>query len=66
MKMSLLLLTQINVSPKDFQSKFKDYTKNSSSVFHLNIRSLGKNFESFKDTVKAFGDFKNKEQKFIK
>ena len=36
------------VSPKDFKSKFRDYTENSFSAFHLNIRSLSKNFESFK------------------
>ena len=38
-----------HVSPKDFKSKFKGYTENSFSVLHLNIRTLGKNFESSKD-----------------
>ena len=37
------------VSSKAFQSKFKDYAKNSSSVVHLNIRSLSKSSESFKE-----------------
>ena len=37
------------VSAKDFKSKFKDYTKNSFSVLHLNITSLSKDFESFKE-----------------
>ena len=47
-KVSLLLLTQITYLQKDFKSKFKDYTENSFSVLHLNIRSLSKNLESFK------------------
>ena len=37
------------VSTKDFKSKFKDYSKNSFSVLRLNIRSLSKDFESFKE-----------------
>ena len=36
------------VSPKDFRSKFKIIPK-TLSVLHLNIRSLSKNFESFKE-----------------
>ena len=46
--MSLLLLTQITYLQKDFKSKCKDYTENSFSVLHLNIRSLSKNLESLK------------------
>ena len=42
------------VSPKDFKSKFKDYIENSFSVLHLNIRSLSKNFESFKELCNLF------------
>ena len=37
------------LSPKDFKSKFIDYTVNSLTVLHRNIRSLSKNFESFKE-----------------
>ena len=48
-KVSLLLLTQITYLQKDFKSKFKDYTENSFSVLHLNIRSLSKNLESMKN-----------------
>ena len=39
------------VSPKDFNSKFKDYTQHSFSVLHLNTRSLSKNFGSFKELI---------------
>ena len=35
------------ISPSDFNGNFKDFTENSVSVVHLNIRSLNKNFESF-------------------
>ena len=34
-------------SPKDFKSKFKDYTENSFSALHLHI--LSKNFKIFKE-----------------
>ena len=40
------------VSPDDFSRNFKDFTENSFSVLHLNIRSLNKNFESFAELVK--------------
>ena len=35
------------ISPSDFNGKFKDFTENSYSVLHLNIRSYKKNFECF-------------------
>ena len=31
----------------DFNGNFKEFTENSFSVLHLNIRSLNKNFKSF-------------------
>ena len=40
------------ISPKDFKSKFKDYTENSFSVLQINIRSISKNFEWFKELTK--------------
>ena len=36
-------------SPNDFQNKFQCFLKDSFSVLHLNIRSMNKNFESFKE-----------------
>ena len=33
--------------PDKFKAKFKDFSKNSFSVLHLNIRSINKNFEAF-------------------
>ena len=42
------------------------------SVLHANIKGINKNFETFKnysklkDTVKAFDDFRNKQQKSVK
>ena len=43
-KMSLLLLTQIT-----YHQKKKDYSQNFFSALRLNIRSLSKNFGSFKE-----------------
>ena len=36
-------------SPNDFKNNFQSYLKDSFSVLHLNIRSMNKNFESFKE-----------------
>ena len=36
-------------SPNDFQNNFQCFLKDSFSVLHLNIRSMNKNFESFKE-----------------
>ena len=33
--------------PDKFKTNFKDFSKNSFSVLHLNIRSINKNFEAF-------------------
>ena len=41
------------ISPDDFSGNFKDFTENSFSVLHLNIRSLNKNFESFAELYKS-------------
>ena len=41
------------ISPDDFSGNFKDFTENSFSVVHLNIRSLNKNFESFAELYKS-------------
>ena len=41
------------ISPDDFSGNFKDFTENSFSVLHLNIRSLNKNFESFAQLYKS-------------
>ena len=35
-------------SPNDFKNNFQYFLKDSFSVSHLNIRSMNKNFESFK------------------
>ena len=35
--------------PDKFKTNFKDFSKNSFSVVHLNIRSINKNFESFSE-----------------
>ena len=40
----------VYVSPKYFNSKFKDYTENSFPVLHLNIRRC-KSFKSFKELL---------------
>ena len=32
--------------PNKFKTNFKDFSKNSFSVLHLNIRSINKNFEA--------------------
>ena len=36
-------------SPNDFQNNFQCFLKDSFSVLNLNIRSMNKNFESFKE-----------------
>ena len=36
-------------SPIDFQNHFQCFLRDSFSVLHLNIRSMNKNFESFKE-----------------
>ena len=36
-------------SPNDFKNNFQSFLKDSFSVLHLNIRSINKNFESFKE-----------------
>ena len=36
-------------SPNDFKNNFQSFLKDSFSVLHLNIRSMNKNFESFKE-----------------
>ena len=36
-------------SPNEFQNNFQCFLKDSFSVLHLNIRSMNKNFESFKE-----------------
>ena len=41
------------ISADDFSGNFKDFTENSSSVLHINIRSLNKNFESFAEVFKS-------------
>ena len=41
------------ISPDDFSGNFKDFTENSFSVLHLNIRSLNKNFKSFAELYKS-------------
>ena len=41
------------ISPDDFSRNFKDFTENSFSVLHLNIRSLNKNFESLAELYKS-------------
>ena len=33
--------------PDKFKTNFKDFSKNSFSALHLNIRSINKNFEAF-------------------
>ena len=33
--------------PDKFKTNFKDFSKNSFSVLHLNIRSINKNFKAF-------------------
>ena len=48
MKTLTSFLDTDHVSPREFKCKFKDYTENSFSVLHLNIRSLSRNFGSFK------------------
>ena len=35
--------------PDKFKTNFKDFSKNSFSVLHLNIRSINKNFEAFSE-----------------
>ena len=35
--------------PDKFKTNFKDFSKNSFSVLHLNIRSINKNFEGFSE-----------------
>ena len=35
--------------PDKFKTNFKDFSKNSFSVLHLNIRSINKNFEPFSE-----------------
>ena len=35
--------------PNDFKNNFQSFLKDSFSVLHLNIRSMNKNFESFKE-----------------
>ena len=37
------------LTPQDFQGQFECFKKDSISVLHLNIRSMNKNFENFKD-----------------
>ena len=46
------LLDPDYISPDNFSGIFKDFTENSFSVLHLNIRSLNKNFESFAELYK--------------
>ena len=36
-------------SPNDFKNNFQSFLKDSFSILHLNIRSMNKNFESFKE-----------------
>ena len=41
------------ISPDNFNGSFKDFTENSFSVLHLNIRGLNKHFESFAELYKS-------------
>ena len=41
------------ISPDDFSGNFKDFTENSFSFLHLNIRILDKKFESFEELYKS-------------
>ena len=43
------LLDTRYLTPDKFKTSFKDYSKNSCSVFYLNIRSIYKNFQSFSE-----------------
>ena len=36
-------------TPDNFKTNFRDFSKNSFSVFYLNIRSINKNVESFSE-----------------
>ena len=57
------------VFPKDFKSKFKDYTENSFSVLYLNIRSLSNKLYtllSFKFSIVCFSETLSNNEKFNK
>ena len=41
------------ISPDNFIGNFKDFIEHSSSVLHLNIRGLKKNFKSFAELYKS-------------
>ena len=41
------------IPPDNFSGNFKDFTENSFSVLHLDIRSLNNNFESFAELYKS-------------
>ena len=47
--------TQYLMSDK-FKTNFKDFSKNSFSVLHLNIRSINKNFEAFTEFYSKLHD----------
>ena len=40
------------IPPQHFKENFEDFSENSFSILHLNIRSLNKNFESFQELNK--------------
>ena len=42
-----------NLSPCEIDKNFKNFSEESFSVLHLNIRSMNKNFEAFQDFYKT-------------
>ena len=44
----VLTLDTQYLAPDKFQGNFKPFSKQSLSILHLNIRSINKNFETFK------------------
>ena len=46
---NLSSLNKDYISPQHFKKNFKDFSENSLYVLHLNMRSLDKNFEYFKE-----------------
>ena len=41
------------LSPSEIDENFQNFSKESFSVLHLNIRSMNKNFETFQDFYKS-------------
>ena len=41
------------LSPSEIDKNFQNFSKESFSVLHLNIRSMNKNFEAFQDFYKS-------------